>query len=158
LHSRDLIGRSIWDAFPEGRESAFWETCNAAMNGAAAACEQFYPPLRAWFEARAYPIETGVAVFFRDISARRTAETEQENLLGQPEYEHALLEAIIQQLPTGVVVAEPGGRIVLHNAAAVGLLGRGVEEARTSRRSGNSARCTPTAPSTRRRTTRSCAP
>ncbi|HZB36377.1 MAG TPA: HWE histidine kinase domain-containing protein [Beijerinckiaceae bacterium] len=124
---RDLIGRSIWDAFPEGRESAFWETCNAAMNGAAAACEQFYPPLRAWFEARAYPIETGVAVFFRDISARRTAETEQENLLGQPEYEHALLEAIIQQLPTGVVVAEPGGRIVLHNAAAVGLLGRGVE-------------------------------
>jgi PAS domain S-box-containing protein len=69
-------------------------------------------------------------VFVRDISERRRAEAERETLLGQLEYEHALLDAVIRQLPVGVLVAEaPRGKVVLHNEAAAGLLGHSVEPA-----------------------------
>jgi PAS domain S-box-containing protein len=125
---RDLIGQSIWDVFPDARETALWDTYNAAMAGRAAACEAFYQPRQAWFEANAYPIEAGIAVFFRDISPRRKAEAERETLLARLEYEHALLEAVIKQMPVGVLVAEaPGGKIILHNEAALELLGHSVE-------------------------------
>ena len=84
--------------------------------------------LAAWFEANAYPIEGGIAVFFRDISQRRRAEEEREALLGRLEYEHTLLEAVVKQLPIGLIVAEaPGGKVLLHHEAARARLGEAVE-------------------------------
>jgi PAS domain S-box-containing protein len=126
---RDLLGQVIWDTFPEARETAFWATYHAAMDeGRPASCEAYFRPFEAWFEANAYPIDDGVVVFFRDISARKEAEAERETLLGRLEYEHALHDAIIRQLPVGVLVAEaPEGRVLLHNEAAVELLGHAVE-------------------------------
>ncbi|HEX8666186.1 MAG TPA: PAS domain-containing protein [Beijerinckiaceae bacterium] len=126
---RDILGAVIWDAFPEARETAFWATYHAAMDeGRPASCEVYFRPLKAWFEASAYPIDDGIAVFFRDISERKRAEAERETLLGRLEYEHALLDAVVRQLPVGVLVAEaPGGRVLLHNEAAAELLGHPVE-------------------------------
>jgi PAS domain S-box-containing protein len=126
---RELLGQAIWDVFPEARETAFLPTYRKAMDeGLPASCEAFFRPLEAWFEASAYPIEGGIAVFFRDISERKAAEAERETLLARLEYEHALLDAVIRQLPVGVVVAEaPSGKILLHNQAAVELLGHPVE-------------------------------
>ena len=120
---RDLVGTLVWDAFPEARETAAWNAFHAAMGGSAATCEVFYRPLQAWFEASAYPIETGIAVFFRDISARKKAEAEREVLTARLEYEHALLDAVIRQLPVGLVVVEPpDGKIIHHNETARTLL------------------------------------
>ncbi|HEX8165664.1 MAG TPA: HWE histidine kinase domain-containing protein [Beijerinckiaceae bacterium] len=125
---RDLAGAVIWDAFPEARATPFWAAYHKAMDeGVPASCEAFFRPLQGWFEANAYPIEDGVAVFFRDISERKRAEEERETLLARLEYEHTLLDAIVRQLPVGVLVAEaPGGRILLHNDAAAELLGHPV--------------------------------
>jgi PAS domain S-box-containing protein len=125
---RNLVGAVLWEVFPEAPDTGFWDTLHAAMDGRAAACEAFYRPLQAWFEASAYPIEAGIAVFLRDISARKKAEAERETLIARLEYEHALLDAVIQQMPVGVLVAEaPGGKIILHNETATGLLGHSLE-------------------------------
>jgi PAS domain S-box-containing protein len=71
----ELLGRRIWDEFPEAMASAF----NAMFNRAVAErrtveFEECYPPLDGWFEVRAYPSSAGLAVYFRDVSRRRAAE------------------------------------------------------------------------------------
>ena len=151
---RDLSGEVVWEAFPEARETAFWATYHKAMDeGVAASCEVFFRSLGAWFEANAYPIEGGIAVFFRDISQRRRAEEEREALLGRLEYEHTLLEAVVKQLPIGLIVAEaPGGKsssTTRRRAPFSARPSRLCRRTRPCRRSGPTARPIP------RRTSRS---
>jgi PAS domain S-box-containing protein len=40
--------------------------------------EDYYEPLEAWFENRIYPSETGLSVYFRDVSERKRREQELE--------------------------------------------------------------------------------
>ena len=62
--------------------------------------------------------------FITDITAIKRAERERERLLTQVEAERSRLEAILQQLPCGVLVAEaPSGRMLHANAQAEQLLG-----------------------------------
>ncbi len=66
-----LLGRNIWAAFPAAIGSAFErEYRRAAEERVAAVFEEFYPPLSAWFEVRAFPSSEGLSVFFHDITER----------------------------------------------------------------------------------------
>ncbi len=52
----------------------------------------------------------------RDITERKQAEQEREKLLVQLEQERGLLEAVLQQMPAGVIIAEaPSGKLILGN-------------------------------------------
>jgi PAS domain S-box-containing protein len=58
----------------------------------------------------------GAVLVFRDVSGRRRAEAERAALLERLEAERAFLEAVLQQMPGGVVIAEGGtGKILLRN-------------------------------------------
>jgi diguanylate cyclase (GGDEF)-like protein/PAS domain S-box-containing protein len=71
----ELLGRYIWDAFPEGAHGPFHQTYERAMEEQVfASCEAFYAPLNLWIEARAYPSRDGLTVFFADVTARKEAE------------------------------------------------------------------------------------
>jgi PAS domain S-box-containing protein len=64
----------------------------------------------------------GVVLVFRDVAAPRRAEQEREQLLRRLEAERAFLEAVLRQMPGGVVIAEaPTGRIILRNELAIRL-------------------------------------
>jgi PAS domain S-box-containing protein len=70
-----MLGRVLWEVFPEAVGSEFEHAYRRAMTaGSAATVEAFYPPLNAWFEARAFPYGDGISVFFRDITDRRRDE------------------------------------------------------------------------------------
>ena len=73
--SRDeLVGRVVWDEFPEAVDSTFQREYERAMRtGVPVVFEELYRPLRTWFEVRAYPSSEGLAVYFRDIGVVRTA-------------------------------------------------------------------------------------
>nr|WP_284506764.1 GGDEF and EAL domain-containing protein [Caballeronia sp. GAFFF1] len=76
LPSAELIGRGIWAAYPDlvgtGYEKAYRQ---AADTGLPTTVTEFYAPLDAWFEARAFPCEDGITVLVRDVSeARRMSE------------------------------------------------------------------------------------
>ena len=68
----EIVGRNIWDVFPEARGSLF-ETSyrRAAASGETVAFEAYYPPLERWFEVRAHPTPEGLAVHFRDVTEQR---------------------------------------------------------------------------------------
>jgi PAS domain S-box-containing protein len=70
-----LLGRKIWDEFPEALGTAFQQHYEqAARSGTTARFTAFFPPLDIWFEVSAYPSAEGLAVYFRDVSERKQAE------------------------------------------------------------------------------------
>jgi diguanylate cyclase (GGDEF)-like protein/PAS domain S-box-containing protein len=71
----ELLGRLIWDVFPEAVNGPFYETYHRAIaRREPGSCETYYAPLQIWIEARAYPSKDGLTVFFADITERREAE------------------------------------------------------------------------------------
>src|SRR3954453_11154211 len=74
--SRDeLLGKVVWEEFPESVGSAFDRTYHEALaTGRAVTLEEYYPPLGTWFEVRAYPSADGLSVYVRDVTERRRAE------------------------------------------------------------------------------------
>lgn len=66
-----LIGRGIWDEFPQAVGTESDTAYHAAMDDRVdASFETYYPPLGQWFEAHAYPSPDGIAVYFRSITDR----------------------------------------------------------------------------------------
>jgi PAS domain S-box-containing protein len=70
----DLVGRSIFRAFPGIRQSAFRATFRRAMfDRQTAAVEACLPEKQLWYEMNVTPSDDGITVFFRDISDRKRA-------------------------------------------------------------------------------------
>ncbi len=71
----ELIGRCIWDEFPEATDSPLYlEFHHALDSGIASEFDFYYPPLDTWFEVRVHPADEGLSVYFRDVSERRQHE------------------------------------------------------------------------------------
>ncbi|OZA27370.1 MAG: hypothetical protein B7X93_09200 [Hydrogenophilales bacterium 17-61-9] len=72
----ELTGQDLWTEFPAAIGSTIEHEYRRAMaDNDTVDFEVFFPPLNAWFRLRAYPSEQGLAVYFRDISERKEAET-----------------------------------------------------------------------------------
>jgi len=104
----ELLGVRIWDAFDGTAGSAF----EAAFREAVETQEQihfeeYYPPLGTWFEVDAYPSESGLSVYFTDVTERKEREHELERY-----------ERIVENVPVGVYRNTPGpdGEFVAGNA------------------------------------------
>jgi PAS domain S-box-containing protein len=89
--SDELLGRSIWEAFPEAAGSTFERMYREAVReGRTVRFEEYFTPLEAWFEVHAYPSDGGLSVYFRNVSEQRQA---REALrLGEERY-RSLVEA-----------------------------------------------------------------
>lgn len=73
----ELLGRNIWDEFSESIGTSFQsQLLRAVHDQVTVNFEDFYAPLQAWFDVRAYPSDQGLTVYFRDVSERRSAQDE----------------------------------------------------------------------------------
>lgn len=70
--SQDLLGKCIWDEFPEACGSII-ETSykRAAHENMSVGFETFFAPLGKWFSVRAYPNKAGLMVYFQDVSKQK---------------------------------------------------------------------------------------
>jgi PAS domain S-box-containing protein len=92
--SDELLGRVLWEAFPEAVGSAFQEQYErAARTGEPAVFEEYFAPLASWFEVRAWPGPDGLSVYFHDITERRRADSEREAAILDRERAYAAAEA-----------------------------------------------------------------
>ena len=79
-----LLGRSVWEAFPDLRDSEFETTFREAMQTQEPAfVEAHNEDTHAWYEARAYPDEGGISIYFRDVTERRERELRYEAIFNQ---------------------------------------------------------------------------
>ncbi|MGY0791032.1 ATP-binding protein [Azospirillum argentinense] len=123
--SGDAVGRNGRQAFAELMAGESGRTLQKAMeHREAVEFETQGPRSGIWFAVRAFPSRKGLALYFRDATERRRLEDERTLLTRQLEEERSLLTAILDHLPSGLLVVEaPSGRIVKVNDTALSLLG-----------------------------------
>ncbi|WZP00834.1 PAS domain S-box protein [Isosphaeraceae bacterium EP7] len=74
----ELLGKGIWEEFPDAIGTEFERQYRAAVDERRVATfEEYYPaPLNAWFEVHAYPSDEGLSVYFRNVNDRKRTEEE----------------------------------------------------------------------------------
>jgi PAS domain S-box-containing protein len=78
----ELIGKILWDEYP-GLIGSIFEPVyrSVAKNREPSSIVAYFPDHKRWYDVRAYPATQGMSVYFRDVTDRKTAEDEREQLL-----------------------------------------------------------------------------
>jgi PAS domain S-box-containing protein len=102
MPKESLIGRVIWDIFPEAKGGEFFDRCHRAMETRQPDhFEVFYKPWGRWLETRIYPASDGIVVFRADISERK----EHEQRIGESERK---LQELEERVRLAVEAADVG--------------------------------------------------
>lgn len=73
----ELIGRCIWDVFPDARDLPIYQAVQLAMlQQQNLDFEQYHAELNRWLEVRFYPSTRGISLFISDVTERRHAQDE----------------------------------------------------------------------------------
>lgn len=70
--------------------------------------EEYYEPFNAWFETTVYPSDTGVSVYFRDITERKQRDQQLEQY-----------QTIVETVTDGIIIVDTDSRIQAANEALV---------------------------------------
>jgi len=111
----DLLGKPIWDAFPEATDSVAEQRIRAAAETQkTASYERYNESVDRWFDVRVCPDEDGLSLIFNDITERKQRENELERY-----------ERIVENLPVAVGQSEPDedGTLVYVNDETVEMFG-----------------------------------
>lgn len=115
--SEELLGETVWEAFPETTGTVAEEQLKEAMaTQQQRSFERYNSALERWFNVRIYPAEGGLTVYFTDITERKESEQELERANRQ-------LEALIDNTSEAIYVKDLDGHYELMNEAAAELFG-----------------------------------
>lgn len=98
--NEQLLGKSLWEEFPEAVGSTFYREYHRAMaEQVKVVFEEYYPPLDTYFGVRAYPSEEGLSIYFQDISGRKRVEEELR-----------LRDSAVTASSNGILITDPPGQ------------------------------------------------
>ena len=78
--SEDVLGRHVFDAFPQARGSIFEENYRRAVEERVALSFETYfgpAPYTNWYDVRVYPHADGISVYFQIVTEQKRAQAEQ---------------------------------------------------------------------------------
>jgi len=117
-----MIGKNIWEEFPEGIDRPFYKAYYQAMREQKYIyMEEYYEPYDLWFENDIYPSPTGLSIYFKDVTEKKKT----TEALKQSE-EH--LQKILDQSLDVICTADSEARFVSMNAASERIWGYKPEE------------------------------
>jgi PAS domain S-box-containing protein len=123
MSREDLLGKCIWEVFPETVGSQFYvEMHRAAAEQTIVHFEYFYSSWQRWFENHIYPSATGVSVLATEITDRKRA----EETLGRT---NQTLQTLIDVCPVAIAFFDSQGIVRLWNRAAEQIFGWSADEA-----------------------------
>jgi PAS domain S-box-containing protein len=116
---QELVGKNIWEEFPEAQDSGYYlQTRRAMEEGVTTEFETISPVLGIWIAGRAYPSREGLSVYFQDVTERKHAEVER-----------ARLAAIVESSDDVILSKTLEGIITSWNKGAEKIYGYTAEEA-----------------------------
>ena len=111
----ELLGKVVWDEFPEARNSNFYRQYEKAfVTGQPVQFEEFYPPLNTLFEVRAHPTGDRIDILFQDVTARQAVTKLRES--------EAFNRILMDSARDCVKVLDLDGRLLHMNGPGMGLL------------------------------------
>ncbi len=99
--AEEVLGRPLFDAFPEAKGSVFEENYTRAVREKITLDFEVYfgvPPYENWYDVRVYPQDNGISVYFRVTTERKQAEAERERLLEALQEKNAGLQVQQEEL------------------------------------------------------------
>jgi PAS domain S-box-containing protein len=73
----EVIGKSLWDSFPDGRHLNFYTYYQQSFQEQKTThFEGYYPPRNIWAEVSVYPSTNGLSVYFKNTNERKRLERE----------------------------------------------------------------------------------
>ncbi|WP_435157369.1 PAS domain S-box protein [Haladaptatus sp. DFWS20] len=107
----ELVGKHIWDAF-ERNSTAKAAITDVFENQEPESQEIFYEPLETWFEAQIYPAETGISVYFQDVTDRKEQKVQLEQY-----------KRIVEAVDDGIYVLDSDYRFSMVNNGLTSMTG-----------------------------------
>ncbi|HEY9638871.1 MAG TPA: ATP-binding protein [Coleofasciculaceae cyanobacterium] len=103
----ELLGKNVWQEFPELAATSFGQLYQRAMaEGVPLELEGYYPPFDAWFAVRAYPSSVGLSLYFRNISERKQAESAIASLNRDLQDRVTELQTLFDMIPIGILISQ----------------------------------------------------
>ncbi len=115
--ARDLIGKVIWEVFPDVTKEPFFQHLQKAMDTQQPIrVELYYSAKNKWFEDFIYPSSEGVSVYYRDITTQKLAE--QQLIRSEQQY-----RSLVEQAADAIIIADLQGRCLDINTMAERMTG-----------------------------------
>jgi PAS domain S-box-containing protein len=112
ITSADLNNRTHWDMYPETVGTALDRTYREVMaTGQPAQIEYFYPPFHVWIDVHVFPTEEGIALYYRDITDRKTAEAARDTA-------NSKFSQVLEAAPDSIVCIDRNWNCSFANRAA----------------------------------------
>ena len=115
----ELVGNVLWNYWPDPPEEFKNALTEAAITKTPKMAEFYYPFLNSWFQINVYPSDTGVNVYFQDVSERKRAEEELRSASIIVQEERDRLKSLVDSMQDEVWFADTSGKFTLANPSAV---------------------------------------
>jgi PAS domain S-box-containing protein len=118
----DLLGKNVWDIWPELAGTELERQYRRAMETRIASHLEYHSPIRdTWVELHVFPIEQGIGVYFQDITRRRHAEED----LKASEQRYRVFTELNPQM---ILMADTQGSVTFANQRLLDYTGMTLEE------------------------------
>jgi PAS domain S-box-containing protein len=116
----ELLGRKMTETWPGIEDTPVFKMLRRCMEERCPLHDEiefaFSDGQKSWFDVRTQPVPEGIFVLSLDISERKRAAMELSEMQGK-------LEAVVENLSEGLVIADPGGDFLRWNPASLRMLG-----------------------------------
>lgn len=113
MSEEELLGRYVWDVFPNAAERSYKDRYERAMDTQEPVVfEEYSNAADGWLEVAVYPSDSGLSVYFRDVTERRDRQRELERY-----------EQLVETVWDGVYALDENDHFVLVNDAFCEIVG-----------------------------------
>jgi len=120
MRPEKLLGACVWELFPGATGPKYHECFHRAVaTGEAVHFEEYCPVPDRWFECHCYPSEEGLFVSFQDVTERRRAHADVQQLLEAARTEKEWLSLVLNSITDEVWFTDAQKRYKLANPAAL---------------------------------------